>query len=163
MKYLALLGAALLMLMPLVSSSYAQTSSNNRSNMITGSQIPDSLAWSAFFRHVERALNAEATNPEMIKGILHSTNLSEIDQTVLKGVCFEWATDHAAIQAAHHQAVVNGTETGATVKNTMQKTANLSLAKAAELQGQLSPVGWKILYAEIQRHKNAIHADKGAF
>jgi hypothetical protein len=163
MKYLALLAIPLLTLMPLVDSSHAQSSGDNGSNMITGSQIPDSLAWSSFFRHVERALNAEATNPEMIKGILHTTNLSEIDQGVLKGVCIEWAIDNGAIQAAHHQAVVDGTETGATVKNTMQKTANLSLAKAAELQAQLSPSGWKILYAEIQRHKNAIHANKGAF
>jgi hypothetical protein len=161
MKYLTLLVIPLLILMP--SARYAQMSSSNGSNMITGSQIPDSLAWSTFFRHVERALNAEPTNAEMIKGILHSTNLPEIDQAVLKGVCIEWATDHAAIQAAHHQAVVNGTEMGATVKNTMQKTANLSLDKAAELQAQLSPAGWKMLYAEIQRHKNAIHADKGAF
>ena len=122
--------------------------------MITGSQIPDSLAWSAFFRHVEGALNAGGTNPEMIKGIpLHTTNLSETDQADLKGVCIAWAIDHAAIQAAHRQAAVNGTETGATVRNTRQKTANLSLAKAAELKAQMPPAGWKV---EIQRHKNAI-------
>ena len=84
--------------------------------MITGSQIPDSLAWSSFFRHVERALNAEATNPEMIKGILRSTNLSETDQADLKGVCIAWAIDHAAIQAAHHQAVVNGNRNGCDCK-----------------------------------------------
>jgi hypothetical protein len=160
MKRLALLTTVLLLC---CGASRAQMSSSNGSNMITGSQIPDSLAWSSFFRHVERALNAEATNPEMIKSILRSTNLSETDQAVVKGVCIAWAIDHAAIQAAHHQAVVNGTETGATVKNTMQKTANLSLAKAAELQAQMSPAGWKFLYAEIQRHKNAIHADQGDF
>jgi hypothetical protein len=118
-KYLAL-AIPLLTLMPLVNSSHAQAFGNNGSNMITGSQIPDSLAWSAFFRHVEGALNAEGTNPEMIKGIrLHTTNLSETDQGDLKGVCIAWAIDHAAIQAAHHQAAVNGTETGATVRNTM--------------------------------------------
>jgi hypothetical protein len=44
--------------------------------------------------------------------------------------------------------VVNEAETGATVKSTMQKTANLSLAKAVELQAQLSPAGWKMLYAD---------------
>jgi hypothetical protein len=65
--------------------------------MITGSQIPDSLTWSSFFRHVERALNAEATNPAMIKGILRSTNLSQTYQAVVKGVCIAWAIDYAAI------------------------------------------------------------------
>jgi hypothetical protein len=160
MKRLALFLGAVFMLCDV---SNAQMSSSRASDMITGSQIPDSLAWSTFFRLVGHALDAEATNPEMIKGILHSTNLSNTDQAVLKVVCIEWSLEQAKILAAHHQAVVDGTETGATVKKTMRKTADLSLAKAAELQAQMSPDGWKILYAEIQRHKNSIRADKGAF
>ena len=70
MKYLALLAIPLLTIMPLANSANAQTSGNNRSNMITGSQIPDSLAWSSFFRHVGRALKAEATNPDNDQGNL---------------------------------------------------------------------------------------------
>jgi hypothetical protein len=160
MKRLALFLAAVFVLCAV---SNAQMSSSNGSNTITGSQIPDSLAWSSFFQHVGHALDAEATNPEMIKGILHSTNLLDTDQAVVKGVCIEWAIKQAKILAAHHQAVVDGTETGATVKKTMRKTADLSLARATELQAQMSPAGWERLYAEVQRHKNSIHADKGAF
>jgi hypothetical protein len=93
---------------------------------------------------VERALNVEAADPERIRGILHSTNLSDVDQSVVNRVCIEWPTENAKILAALHQAVINGTETGATVKTPCKKRPTCRCAWASQIYFAAAGVysGW---------------------